>query len=104
MVSYVVSDRVILSILGNVRMSVQKLYEKIKRNPKNVSFEDINTLMEAGGFVRRCSKSSHNIYTHADLHGIQDTVTIPFNRPILEVYIKRALKKFELANPDFRNE
>ena len=87
MVSYVVSDRVILSILGNVRMSVQKLYEKIKRNPKNVSFEDINTLMEAGGFVRRCSKSSHNIYTHADLHAFR-MVTILLTGLIL----KRALK------------
>ena len=85
-------------------MSVQNLYEKIKRNPKNVSFEDINTLMEAGGFVHRSNKSSHNVYTHPDLHGIQDAVTIPFNRPILEVYIKKALKKFELANPDFGKE
>lgn len=85
-------------------MSVQNLYEKIKRNPKNVSFEDINTLMEAGGFTHRCKKSSHHIYTHPDLHGIEDSVTIPFNRPILEVYIKKALKKFELADPDFGKE
>ena len=85
-------------------MSIQNLYKKIKRNPKNVSFEDINTLMEAGGFAHRSKKSSHHVYTHPDLHGIQDAVTIPFNRPILEVYIKKALKKFEFANPDFGKE
>jgi|LSQX01.2.fsa_nt_gb predicted RNA binding protein YcfA (HicA-like mRNA interferase family) len=85
-------------------MSVQKLYEKIKRNPRDVSFKEIDTLMRAGGFAHRCKKSSHHIYTHPDLHGFDDMVTIPFNRPIREVYIKKALKKFELANPDFVKE
>lgn len=82
-------------------MSVQKLYEKIMNNPKNVSHKDIHTLMTAGGFSHRCKSSSHYIYTHPDLHGIEDAVTIPFKRPILEVYIKKALRKFDLANPDF---
>jgi predicted RNA binding protein YcfA (HicA-like mRNA interferase family) len=82
-------------------MSAKKLYEKIKRNPKNVSFKDINTLMEAGGFIRRSSKSSHYVYTHPDLRDIQDSVTTPFNRPVKVFYIKKALELFELANPDF---
>lgn len=85
-------------------MSVQKLYEKIKSNPKNVSYEDIHTLMTAGGFGHRCKNSSHHIYTHPDLHGIEDVVTIPFKRPIKEVYIKKALKKLELVNPGFGKE
>jgi predicted RNA binding protein YcfA (HicA-like mRNA interferase family) len=85
-------------------MSVKNLYEKLKSSPKNVSFEDINTLMEAGGFDHRCKKSSHHVYTHPDLHGIEDAVTIPFKRPIKEVYIKKALRKFDLANPDFGKE
>ena len=85
-------------------MSVKNLYEKLKKSQKNVSFGDINILMEAGGFEHRCRKSSHHVYTHPDLHGIEDTVTIPFARPILEVYIKKALRKFDLANPDFGKE
>lgn len=85
-------------------MSIQKLYEKINNNSKNISFEEIHTLMIAGGFDHRCKKSSHHIYTHPGLHGIEDAVTIPFNRPIKEVYIKKALKKFEEVNPEFRKE
>lgn len=85
-------------------MSIQKLYEKIKNNPKNVSFEEIDKLMEAGGFVRRTCKSSHNVYTHPDLHGIDDSINIPFKRPIKPFYIKRALIKFEEANPEFGKE
>ena len=65
-------------------MSVKNLYQKLKSSQKNVSFDDINT--------------------HPDLHGIEDAVTIPFKRPIKEVYIKKALRKFDLANPDFGKE
>lgn len=86
------------------RMSIQKLYEKIRNNPKNVSFDEIDKLLVAGGFAHRCKGTSHHIYTHPDLHGIEDAVTVPFNRPILEVYIKKALKKFDLANPGFGKE
>ncbi len=82
-------------------MSIQRLYEKIKSNYKNVSFDDIDKLMIDGGFDHRCRKSSHHVYTHPDLHGIEDSVTIPFNRPIKTPYIKRALEKFDLVNPDF---
>lgn len=85
-------------------MSIQKLYEKIKSNPQNVSFEDINTLMEAGGFAHRCKKSSHHIYTHPDLQGFESSISIPFKRPIKPFYIKMALKLFEEANPNFGKE
>lgn len=86
------------------RMSIQKLYEKIKNNQINVSFEEIDKLMVAGGFVRRTCKSSHNVYTHPDLHGIEDAITIPFKRPVKPPYVRMALKKFEEANPNFGKE
>jgi len=85
-------------------MSIKSLYEKIKSNNKNVSFDDIHKLMIAGGFNHRCKGSSHNIYTHPDLHGIEDSVTIPYNRPIKRPYIKKALEKFDLVNPDFNED
>ncbi|MGB9975808.1 hypothetical protein [Thermovenabulum sp.] len=81
----------------------EKLYKKIKNNPKNVSFEEIDTLLtNVGGFKRRNKGGSHFIYSHPDLKGIDDYVNIPYNRPhIKSCYIKKALEKFELANPDF---
>lgn len=85
-------------------MSIKSIYKKIKGNPKNVSFEDIHKLMIAGGFGHRNSKSSHYVYTHPDLEGIDNYVTIPFNRPVKTVYIKKAIEKFDLANPDFDKE
>jgi len=82
----------------------QKLYRKIKNNPKNVRFEEIDKLLvNAGGFVRRNKSSSHYFYSHPDLNGIDDYVNIPYNKPIKECYIKKAIEKFELANPHFLN-
>lgn len=79
----------------------KKLYEKIKNNPVDVSFEEIHQLLtKYGGFIHRNKASSHNIYTHPNLHGINDMVNIPYNRPIKKVYILKAIEKFELANPD----
>jgi predicted RNA binding protein YcfA (HicA-like mRNA interferase family) len=81
----------------------EKLYRNIKNNPKNVSFEKIDSLLtNAGGFKRRNKSGSHFIYSHPDLKEIDDYVNIPYKRPnIKSCYIKRAIEKFELANPDF---
>lgn len=90
-------------IPGEIRMShYKKLYYKIKNNPKDVGFAEIDKLLtNVGGFVRRNKGSTHYIYSHPDLKGIDDYVNIPYNKPIKECYIKRAIEKFELANPHF---
>jgi predicted RNA binding protein YcfA (HicA-like mRNA interferase family) len=90
-------------ILEEILMShYQKLYLKIKNNPKNVRFKEIDKLLiNVGGFERRNKGSSHYIYSHPDLKGIDDYVNIPYKKPIKEYYIIRAIEKFELANAHF---
>lgn len=74
----------------------ERLYEKIKKNPKNVKFEEIDKLLvNHGGFIPRNGKGSHCIYKHPSLNDIEDYVNIPRAKPIKEIYIKRALRKFE---------
>ena len=80
----------------------QKLYEKIKRNPKDVRFEDIDKLLQKmGGFERRNNGTSHFHYSHPDL---KELVTIPKDKPIKPVYIKNALEKFESVVDIFGDE
>jgi predicted RNA binding protein YcfA (HicA-like mRNA interferase family) len=79
----------------------KKLYEKIKNNPKDVSFDEIDKLLtKIGGFTRRnpSKGSSHYTYSHPDL---MDIITIPKDKPIKTVYIKRALKVFETVKDEF---
>lgn len=74
----------------------EKLYERIKNNPKNVSFEDIDKLLITAGFKKRNGgRKSHWIYKHENLKDVRDFVTIPRERPVKSVYIKKALRLFE---------
>lgn len=77
----------------------EKLYEKIKNNPKDVSFEEIDKLLvNIAGFTRRNgSRASHFYYKHEKLQGINGYVNIPYNKPIKSKYIKDALKAFEIV-------
>jgi predicted RNA binding protein YcfA (HicA-like mRNA interferase family) len=78
-----------------------KLYREIKNNPYNVRFEDIDKLLtKVGGFEVRNTASSHYIYYHPDW---PDNLSIPKDRPVKPIYIKKALKAFEALNPSFLN-
>lgn len=81
----------------------EKLYEKIKNNPKNVRFDEIDKLLtNVGGFERRNKGGSHYIYSHPDLKNIDDYINIPYKKPhIKSRYIIKAIEKFDLANPYF---
>jgi len=70
----------------------QKLFEKLKNNPKDATFEELDKLLtQVGGFTRRApgSGSSHYTYSHPDL---KDIITVVKNKPVKPVYVKRALE------------
>lgn len=67
----------------------QKLLEKIRNNPKAVSFADLDKALRLAGFVLRQPKggSSHYFYTRGSY-----ALTVPYKRPyVKEVYVKQAL-------------
>lgn len=76
----------------------EKLIEKIRNNPKAVSFEDLDKLLRQCGFIRRQpgGGSSHMYYTRGSI-----TLSVPYRRPHLkEVYVKQALSYIEQALQD----
>lgn len=78
-----------------------KLYEKMKNNPKDVCFDDIDKLLtKIGGFTRRepGSGSSHYTYSHPD---IEDILTIVKDKPVKTVYVKRALIMLDSVIEEF---
>lgn len=53
----------------------QKLLQQALNNPKNVSFQDFSTLIQAFGFTLTRINGSHHIFTHpniAELVNIQN--------------------------------
>ena len=45
-------------------MKKRKLYEELKRNPKNIRFQKICKIAEVFGFKKRKGKGSHHIFIH----------------------------------------
>jgi hypothetical protein len=81
---------------------VTRIINKLTRyrnNPKNVSFEEIQTLLESFGFeVKNYSGGSHFSVSHKkyDVIGTMEPNTIPMKRPhVLQVYVKRAIRWIE---------
>ncbi len=66
----------------------EKLLKKIRQNPKNVRFKDIDKLLLSLGFEKR-QRGSHATYVLKN----QGRITIPFRKPfILPIYVKEVLK------------
>ena len=60
-----------------------KLLNRIRRNPTNVRFEEIDTLLSRWGFAKRI-KGSHATYIYHEYR-----ITIPYRKPfLLPVYVK----------------
>lgn len=68
-----------------------KFYERIKNNPKDVRFNDLeNVLIEFGFELNRIS-GSHNVYSKDKI-----TFVIPtHNNKVKEIYVKRVLRIIE---------
>jgi len=71
-----------------------KLLHKIRNNPKNVSFSELEKLLFHYGFEFRRSRGSHHIYSHKKRKDIR--ITIPFKRPhVGAIYVKKVIEMIE---------
>ncbi|MGJ7045332.1 type II toxin-antitoxin system HicA family toxin [Thermoanaerobacterium thermosulfurigenes] len=74
---------------------IEKLFEKIEKNPKNVRYEQLDKILRHFGFGVREPKSgsSHVTYFHPKL---ADILTVPKDKPFVkEIYVKKALKMIQ---------
>ncbi|MDD4402663.1 MAG: toxin HicA [Desulfitobacteriaceae bacterium] len=72
---------------------LEKLLEKIRNNPKQVRFTELDKILTRAGFKRRQpgGGSSHYIYTKGE-----DSLIVPFNQPhIKAIYVEKAIKLLE---------
>ncbi len=64
-----------------------KLIERVRRNPRSIRFDEIETLLLSLGFVKRQRGSSHAMFT---LDGYQ--VVVPYRKPTVKpVYVQLVL-------------
>ncbi len=64
-----------------------KRIERLRRNPKSVRYEELCTVLDDLGFIRR-QRGSHIHYTVGGYN-----ITVPIRKPFLKaVYVKLALE------------
>lgn len=71
---------------------LEKLYQKVKNNPKQVRFDELRTLLLRAGFKERQPRrgSSHYTYTKSG-----KLVTVPRDNPVKPEYVKEAIRALE---------
>lgn len=83
----------------------EKLYRKIKNNPKDVKFYELEKLLtKVGGFTSHPSKGDHYAFTHPDLDFPITIDSRGKHRPLKPIYVKKAIRIFEELNPGFGKE
>ena len=74
----------------------EKALAKLRKNAKNVRFEDIDKILMGLGCKKR-QKGSHVVYTYQGC----PPLTIPIRKPtILPVYVKNVLQFIDQIIPD----
>lgn len=68
----------------------RKRLERLRQNPKNVTFEDLRTVLEDYGFTLERSSGSHHSFK-VKLGDEYILLVIPYRRPIKPNYVKDAL-------------
>ena len=71
--------------------SAEKELQRLKNNPKNVSFEDVDRLLTSHGFRRRNTGGSHFVFTSPS----GQILTIPKHKPVKEHYVRAVVRIIE---------
>ena len=68
---------------------VEKQLERLRQNPKGVSFEELAAVVEREGFVLRSVRGSHYQFRHPSF---SEVLTVPARSPVKPVYVKAVLR------------
>ncbi len=71
--------------------SVEKIVEKMKRQPNGIKVSEIDKVLNARGYTLNRQKGSHRQY----LNKLGDVITIKDETPLKAVYVKDVLRRIE---------
>lgn len=75
-----------------------KRLDKARQNPQNVSFAELDTILQSQGFVLARITGSHHIYRH-EQSGVK--LTIPSHSgKVKQVYVKEAINAIDALSED----
>jgi predicted RNA binding protein YcfA (HicA-like mRNA interferase family) len=68
----------------------EKRLQKMRQNPKDVSFADLRTVLEDFGFELVRSSGSHHSF-NITIDGESRLFVVPYRHPVKAVYVREAL-------------
>jgi hypothetical protein len=78
---------------------MDKKYDRLKNNPKDVTFKELKTILESYGFIFTNYSGGSHFTVSYKIKGIIDPMeknSIPFHKPTIKAYyVKIALKWIE---------
>lgn len=74
----------------------KKLLAEVRQNPANVSLKKLERLLCLYGFEERVPAKKHHVYKRPGCRPL----TIPFARPVKEVYVKQVIAAIEACGAD----
>ncbi|NLU42056.1 MAG: type II toxin-antitoxin system HicA family toxin [Firmicutes bacterium] len=74
-----------------------KRLDRIRRNPRGVSFEELMSIAKRRGFTVRSVRGSHFHLRHPS---ISEILTLPARSPVKPVYVKAVLKLVDRLNEE----
>lgn len=72
-----------------------KSLAKLRQNPRNVRYHEIETILLGLGFEKIPGKGSHTKFVLGD-----HVITVPFENPLKPIYIKLVLQALEELDLD----
>jgi predicted RNA binding protein YcfA (HicA-like mRNA interferase family) len=69
----------------------RKRLERLRRNPNNLSLDELQRVLEDYGFEYKRTVGSHYTFSYV-LGGEIKLFVVPFHRPLKPLYVKRALQ------------
>lgn len=70
---------------------LQKLYERIKNNPKTVRFDELDKILMKAGFDKRAPRGGSSHYTYIMPGKLP--LTVPFKQPYIKrIYVEKAIE------------
>lgn len=72
----------------------KKLIERLRNNPKNVTFDELKDLLVYLGFEYRKTGSSHYPFKHPKYPGLR--IVVPYKSPFLKpIYVQLVLEELD---------
>ena len=68
-----------------------KRLQRLRNNPKNVTFDDLRIVLEDYGFVLERSSGSHHSFK-VKVAGEFRLLVVPYSRPVRPIYVKDAIE------------